>query len=372
MPEGPEVSVLVQGLHSRYLSEDRARWNLVDASILSGRYHNSEEQFRSSNFEMLKLNLPMRLDCISCKGKFIWFTFTKFPPSLEQFNVWSTLGMTGGWSLYPHPHARIAFRLRQRGENGEDTTLYFYDMRNFGTFKVSSDHKILSQRLQKLGRAWLGMGPIVEGWQGLMTWPEFSVIAAASVRRAPLRPLCVFLMDQSKTAGIGNYILSEILFATGTSPWALIGDVEEQRWRNIFHHARRIIYSSFVAQIAAKGLAIKDMAIENGKIHTLEPAGFQLQVYGRQQTPPQAFAGGQKFHVVRAEGPHKRTVHFVPSIQTGASPLTSCGDLEFEGDRTFVRMSVSELKSACRERGLPISGCKAELKARIEKHDGAS
>ena len=114
------------------------------------------------------------------------------------------------------------------------------------------------------------------------------------------------------------------------------------------------------------------MAIENGKIHTLEPAGFQLQVYGRQQTPPQAFAGGQKFHVERAEGPHKRTVHFVPSIQTGAAPLTSCGDLEFEGDRTFVRMSVSELKSACRERGLPISGCKAELKARIEKHDGAS
>jgi len=26
------------------------------------------------------------------------------------------------------------------------------------------------------------------------------------------RPLCVFLMDQKKTAGIGNYVLSEALY----------------------------------------------------------------------------------------------------------------------------------------------------------------
>ncbi len=425
MPEGPEVYTLVDSLHSRYVGDGSQKWLCTDAAIMGGRYRDSPKQREAANWAELKASLPLRLENINCKGKFIWFTFRQESGEEEEENegeltVWSTLGMTGGWSLRPHPFGRIALRLQPRLGNGlgvPGDTLYFYDMRNFGTFKVCASPDDLAAKLAKLGSAWLGVGGGEEDARSrLLGWDEFHAIASAAARRAPKRPLAVFLMDQGKTSGIGNYILSEVLFATRTHPWALLGDVDEARWRAVHGAASRIIWQSFAAQslqstTAAVGEAVdaavgvgvdeagasaKGVAIEHGKVHELEPEGFQLMVYGRRRTPPVPDADDASttatWEVQRAEGPHKRTVHFVPQLQTGAAPPPSEGEEPaataaragagagagggggglagaMAGAPPTAAWTVAELKGACRSRGLRVSGRNAELIERIQNHD---
>lgn len=66
---------------------------------------------------------------------------------------------------------------------------------------------ILEDKLAEIGPSWLTeSGPDNCGLQ----FETFLQIAEKSTRRSPERPLVLFLMDQSKTSGIGNYILSEV------------------------------------------------------------------------------------------------------------------------------------------------------------------
>ena len=43
--------------------------------------------------------LPLALDRVGCKGKFLYFALA------GDASLWSTLGMTGGWTLRPAPRS---------------------------------------------------------------------------------------------------------------------------------------------------------------------------------------------------------------------------------------------------------------------------
>lgn len=143
MPEGPEVRSLVDRLEGRY---GNSHWMIDSVNILSGRYLNKPPE----NWSVLEKALPLMISSVKCKGKFIWFNFNKnrdSSPSILnesasftednhgsssiEMTGWSTLGLTGGWSLKHHPHARLAFCLHHK-LTGNNEILYFYDMRNFG------------------------------------------------------------------------------------------------------------------------------------------------------------------------------------------------------------------------------------------------
>ena len=233
MPEGPEVRGLVQRMDARFSG---GRYEVTAASILSGRYKKASgprSGLAPENWDALQAALPLVLHSIRCKGKFIWFELGKArcgggddggvnsnvesgsddEQARGSLTCWSTLGMTGGWTLRKDPrHARIALHIRSRAindSNASSETLYFCDMRNFGTFKVVLDHAALEAKLKALGPAWLPDPLAPRGGDGL-DLNTFVSIGLASAKRAPTRPLAVFLMDQSKTSGIGNYILSEV------------------------------------------------------------------------------------------------------------------------------------------------------------------
>ncbi len=135
MPEGPEVLSLVNRLSDRF---GGGRWDLTGAAILSGRYLNNNPP---ENWVRFTQSLPLRVDHVNCKGKFIFFSFTS--QDSEKLTAWSTLGLTGGWSLRRNNHARLALRLTPSSADAMGTpastaseVLFFYDIRNFGTFKV--------------------------------------------------------------------------------------------------------------------------------------------------------------------------------------------------------------------------------------------
>lgn len=182
----------------------------------------------------------------------------------------------------------------------------------------------------------------------------------ASRKRAPQRPLAVFLMDQTKLAGVGNYLLSELLYDAGIWPWATLADLDAELWRRVFESTRSCIWGSYRQQTAERAGDPNADALYRWKVY-------------RQLTSPEGHAVRQE------EGPHGRTVHWVEEIQIwgrgdgGLEPRPQV-PLEQTENSAFAAgwspsSTMKNLKVACKARGLRVSGRKAELIARLETHD---
>lgn len=186
MPEGPEVRSLVDSISSRF---EGSNWHLTDATIVSGRYAKAVPE----NWDAMITQLPAQVKHIKCKGKFIYF-------QCGDFYIFNTLGLSGGWSLSGSKnYTRASLSLTNlNGNNDPDTkNLHFYDMIGYGTLKICLSKDDFEKKMKSVGTCWLEEKPSFE---------EFM----SKVRKTKIdRPLVVFLMDQKKLAGVGNYILSE-------------------------------------------------------------------------------------------------------------------------------------------------------------------
>jgi formamidopyrimidine-DNA glycosylase len=112
--------------------------------------------------------------------------------------------MLDGQILLLPPHERTAHccvRLALLGRR--PATLGFVDPRHFGRVRYADD----LARVPGLRR--LGIEPLS---------PQFTPAALAAFLRASRRPLKLFLMDQSRIAGLGNIYSSEALWRARLSP----------------------------------------------------------------------------------------------------------------------------------------------------------
>ena len=304
MPEGPEVSSLADGLRHHF-ADVAGRGDgcvrVVGARIVSGRYTSQNPEGWTDFINML----PLELRSVQNKGKFLYFQLC------SGVSIWSTLGMSGGWTLRQHRHARLELDLLRGQTFGERLT--FYDSRNFGTFKACFDDENLRKRLTRLGPSWTEPGEV--------TLDVFRALLRKGGKPQRRRRLAVFLMDQTKTAGIGNYILAEALYAARIHPWACVGDVaQDDAVIAALHSAiSEISMGSLEAQ---RGSAARRAGLSNSASYKRDRvfskhsgcgSGFTLHVYGKSVCP-------RGYKVVRdRSGPHKRTIHWVPEWQVFGS-----------------------------------------------------
>ena len=294
MPEGPEVRSLVDYLDHSFCTTDRH--HLMNASIISGRYTVKKPTgWETLNVKIKdKKNQPL-LKSVKSKGKFIFFDF-------GDFWVWSTLGMTGGWTTSPHRrHIRFALNFRPVSAPHSAVTLFYYDQRNFGTLKVSESREELDRKLASLGANWLDDdAPTVEKW--------IELAEKAGKRK---RPLCVFLMDQSKTSGIGNYVLSECLYRARIHPFACTSVIDEQGWTDLHTAISAVLEESYAAQRPVIDETSNTMSKNRRKRYN--NSVFTFRIYSRSVTPD-----GNP--VTKTLGTHKRSIFFDPLTQTLYKP----------------------------------------------------
>jgi hypothetical protein len=374
MPEGPECAVHAESLDARFTR----RWAIGRAAILSGRYAgNGSVPGRGAapaGWDAFRAALPARVLRVQAKGKFIWWELAPPAPAEPQaggahppadallqhpdsepllkqdseqlpvaaLTVWSTLGMSGAWSLQRTVHSRLCLEMwndqsdtdagiiyghdptgsdagticiapqgdgaatRRRdsqpsgsGEGGPASSgggeevvseegggnaasgpggpatrilLFYNDQRNFGTVTVCFRPADLRAKLDSLGPSWLMPLPAVSATESSpaisTSEPSPAVFATAPSpdvsavdpspavstasppstappspppRTLPLPvflsvvqaqcgsgrggavPVAKFLMDQKKTSGIGNYLLSEVSRPQGVKGWELGG-----------------------------------------------------------------------------------------------------------------------------------------------------
>ncbi|MDB4337527.1 hypothetical protein OAA09_00755 [bacterium] len=210
MPEGPEVR--------RYaidLSKAVTGRSLESIEIVSGRYTKKLPE----GFEEFSSSLSLNILGTGVHGKFMYWLLE------DTWSIWSTLGMTGAWSKKSSNHTRVKFLTN-------DSTVYYNDIRNFGTLKFVKGPKPLLNKLSKLGPDLLSEECPV----GLFI---------QCLRKHNNKLIVQVLMDQSVVAGVGNYIKSDALWLSGISPHRKVCEITDQELLTLNTSIRDIMTTSF-------------------------------------------------------------------------------------------------------------------------------
>lgn len=275
MPEGIEIASIATDLNKKLCGKTVLDFK-VDQHYLK-RMGNEYKDFLSL--------LPLKIKDVTFKGKVIIF-------DLGEACFTSQLGMSGRWGFkknIPHTHLKVQF-----GNKNKGFWIYYSDIRRFGMVRFycgEEGRNALNQKLNKLAPDFLSKNPITED--------DF---VSRFNNCYPDKFVGTLLMDQEKIcSGIGNYILSELFYRCKLHPFVKVYDISPEEVKEIYREIKSIMWEG----LEHKGNSIQDYYNIDG-----EKGSYQdlLQVYMKKRDP----LGN---HVVRQNGPHKRTIHWVPKIQ---------------------------------------------------------
>ncbi len=267
MPEGPEVKTTVDFLKT-YEGKQ-----LINITVLSGRYTKKPIE----NINNPGWRLPLPLETVDCKGKFIYFCLQ------GDVFFFNTLGMTGMWSNNASKHSRIKFEFA-----GDSVPLYYNDVRNFGTFKIALSKNALDKKINSLGPDFLK-----DGW-GPDTFYNL-------LKKKPNKTVAEFLMNQKNVSGIGNYLKAECLYDAKISPHRFCCHITTKESDRLFYACRRIIQLSY----QTGGATIQNYRKPNGKKGLYSQ---RFAVYNQKTSP----CGNE---IIKEQTLDKRTTHWVPAVQ---------------------------------------------------------
>lgn len=292
MPEGPEVRIIGEALRKEVV----------------GYYLQSIEISEKSRYakkallglDQLDSKLPRKIEDVFTKGKKIVFDLPvpiqddekeEDIESLEEDRIFliSFLAMEGKWSWMAEKHSDLWFNLyKEENGNVEYRTLYFTDSRHFGSLEIIYGLDAIYKRLNEIGPDLLSDEIEVSEWR--------SKIRSGRIKN---KKIGIFVMEQQRFSGIGNYLRAEILYAARISPHRKLCDLNNEEVDRLFVVARQIIWKAYEKQ----GYTLASFSDFYGK-----KGGFQVKVYGKLEDPD----GNQ---VVAEDIGDKRTTHWVPKIQ---------------------------------------------------------
>jgi DNA-formamidopyrimidine glycosylase len=213
MPEGPECRRIAEGL-AKVISGKK----ITGVTVLSGRYTKA----KISGFSKFVECLPLGVAGAGVHGKFIYLICEK------EFSVWNTLGMSGSWKTQKGKHSRVQFDL------SDGTSVYFDDMRNFGTLKMVTGKYQLIEKLHSLG-------------PDMLNDDVSNDTFVQQLRKKNEVNICKVLMDQSVIAGVGNYLKADALWATKIHPFASVGDLTDSELCELCENIKRIVRAAYEA-----------------------------------------------------------------------------------------------------------------------------
>ena len=217
MPEGPECTRTARQLDRAVRGK-----SLVNLNIISGRYTKQlPTGFADFYIAIEERNLPVK--GVYNKGKFIWWEFGDLLPICYMY---TTLGMAGNFKLQPSKHTRIGFYF------DDDSSVYFNDMRNFGTVKFVFQDKDHEAKLRSIGPDMLNSPP---------SFGEFLRIS----RKKPNWTVVKWLMDQSQISGVGNIYKSESLFLAGLDPRRTMDTFTDEELEKLYYAICQVLTASY-------------------------------------------------------------------------------------------------------------------------------
>lgn len=287
MPEIAEIALTSEILDAHCKGKKITKFEFV-----SGRYHTKQP----ASFDEFSADLPLQIVSVNAKGKFMWFELSTGKPSeaSESWYIYNTFGLTGIWSFTEVAHTRAKITLSDK------SSVYFADMRNFGTFKFSTDKAELEKKLDTLSPDFLR-----EDFN-LNTLTKYNI------------PIVKILMDQKKVgSGLGNYLTAEILYRAKLSPYRTGRSLSQEEIENLVYWIKYVVKLSYINNHTGYMEYLKNDLDKITKhnyhpeIQLADPT-FHFKVYRRTTDEAGNPVVGAK---IVGTGDNKRTTYWVPAVQ---------------------------------------------------------
>lgn len=273
MPEGPEVAHTTDWLNKMLSGATLDRIQIIDKDWSTKQLRNESQAFLDA--------LPLTIDSVQCKGKFIWFTLGG-----GKWHIHHWLGMSGSWRKKTDWNCRMILETT----NGN---VIYRDPRKYGGFKFHHNKpELLEKKLTKE----LGPDLLTE----TLTLEDFTARINGDHTRKGYghRNITDILMDQKAFAGIGNYLKAEILWKAEISPHRAVSSLAENEIERIHDACISIIARAY----ASKGHSFRDYQAGD------ELGKFRCVIYGKKKDP-----NGNE--VIIEDTPDGRATHWVPAVQ---------------------------------------------------------
>jgi len=279
---------------------------------------------KCKNFEDFKDLLPLKIKEVKCKGKMIIFVFYRKIKGIDKgdnieekkdidgednnlllsntnnekyYYLCSGLGMTGHYSFdknCKNTHLKFQF-VRNKDENGINQIKYLYysDHRRFGNFYFFCCYDDYIKKFKKIKNGFLGQYVITKEQflKNLIKYKE-------NKRRKIDKAICDVLVDQKTLcSGIGNYLLSEVLYEADIDPWKLTSDITKKEGSKIYNSCVKIINKAY----ECGGLSFSDYSDLNDQEGTYKQ---YLLIYRKKKTL-------KNEKVLVREKSDKRSVYYV-------------------------------------------------------------
>lgn len=305
----PEIIEVV--LTSQYLLTKLKNKCITNVKVLGGRY--SRHGLKS--LEPFKKCLPMTINNIDTKGKFMWFEL--LDKDNKKIYILNTLGLGGVWSFTKELHSNIEFTIKNK--KGKEYCLYFEDPRNFGTIEFCQSKTKIDQKLNKLAPDYLKTNWTKEEFYNwVQKYKDKS-------EKNKLTEIVKILMNQNKInafgCGLGNYMVPETLYRAKISPYRTLGSLTQDE---IFTIATTIKYLLKLVYLTnetgymirfEKFIPVHRLRVEEGIYPNyqadviLDPEDkFAFLVYRQKKDPDGKEVVGDK--IIKG-----RTTYWVPEVQ---------------------------------------------------------
>jgi formamidopyrimidine-DNA glycosylase len=160
-----------------------------------------------------------RVRAIHRKGKYLWFELDRPPSPVMHF------GMGGHFEVYTRAADRPRYwKMELIVDNG--ARLAMTNARRLGRIRLVND----PEREPPIGL--LGFDPLLE-------MPSLKTFAALLTRRKA--PIKVVLLDQTFSAGVGNWIADEVLYQAGLAPMRVASDLTAGEISRLRTTLRRVV-----------------------------------------------------------------------------------------------------------------------------------
>jgi DNA-formamidopyrimidine glycosylase len=275
MPEGPEVTIIAEGLHKILHGNYITKLNIDPSS----RYAKKAPD----GFNKFEENLPLKIVSVQNKGKLIYWTFD------NNHYAFQTLGLSGVWHHHKKPNCSFTIDYQKKQNSRKSNTLYFMDQRHFATIKFVDSWEEVEKKLKSIGPDMLNDKD--------MNYTRFKKI----MEKYQEKNIVKVLMDQKIVSGIGNYLKSEILYHCRLSPHNIIKNIPDSKMKELYQSIRLKIVGSY----NQGGASLRHYADIEDKKGLYE---FTFEVYNKKEDKL-----GNK---VKAEDTlDKRRTYWVPELQ---------------------------------------------------------
>lgn len=242
MPEGPEILIQVNLLKAKCLGRQ-----------IVGIENNAK--FQKSGIKICAaVLLPLTIVDIWSRGKVI--VFETIDKNKNKLYITSQLGMSGKWVFEPESHSNLwisfGHESTQAGYYVVTERIWYDDQRHFGQIGFYID---LTEIWKKHGPCLMLTSLVYHNClsakqlkvdQKLVTYDFYR--KQIGNKRFKDKRIAEFMMDQSRVAGVGNYLRAEILYQAKISPDRLLTSLSDSEIRTMYEATLDVMYRSYMSK----------------------------------------------------------------------------------------------------------------------------